>query len=154
MELKVIPPIQLLISALLMQICVTLLPSLNYNFSYSLILNGVIPCLLVLLAFTLGISALYIFKKHQTTYHPHCPEKSRTVVSSGIYRYSRNPMYLAMILLLVALALYLQNIACFAVIPLFIGYMTIFQIMPEERILNQNFGQSYQCYKKQVRRWL
>jgi len=76
------------------------------------------------------------------------------LVARGIYRYSRNPMYLGFLLLLTALACYLMNAAAFILLPLFLLYMNRFQIVPEERHLLQKFGTEYQAYTTQVRRWL
>ena len=68
--------------------------------------------------------------------------------------YSRNPMYLGFLLLLLALACYLMNVAAMALLPLFVLYMNRFQIAPEERFLLQKFGAEYQAYCERVRRWL
>ena len=76
------------------------------------------------------------------------------MVDSGIYAYSRNPMYLALVLVLFALAFYCGNITCFAIIPLFIWYITQYQIKPEEVMLDKLFPNEYQAYSKKVRRWL
>lgn len=150
MELKVIPPIQFIISAALMLICTNCFPTFNFIFTLHIIL----AVLLLGVAVIIGVLALYNFHQHKTTFHPHTPEKTTTVVDSGIYAYSRNPMYLAMVLALLALAIYLQNMSCFAVIPIFIWYITQYQIKPEESMLNKIFVDDYQAYCMKVRRWL
>jgi protein-S-isoprenylcysteine O-methyltransferase Ste14 len=150
LELKIIPPVQFTICALLMF-------TLRYYFPqyhFSLAFNFPLIILLIALASIIGLIALYDFHKHNTTFHPHVPEKTTTVVDSGIYAYSRNPMYLALVLLLSALASYFGNITCFAVIPLFIWYITQYQIKPEEVMLDKLFPNEYQAYSKKVRRWL
>lgn len=150
LALKIVPPVQLVISASLMFYLADSFPQLHFTFSY------VIPLMLLLIALAciVGSLALYGFHKHKTTIHPHTPEKTSTVVDTGVYAYSRNPMYFALILIQLALALYLGNIACFAVVPLFILYITRYQIKPEEEILTKRFPVAYQAYCKKVRRWL
>ncbi len=150
LELKVIPPVQLVISAACMYGLAHLLP--NYHFEWSMGLPVI--TLLLIAASIIGILALYDFRKHKTTFHPHTPEKSSTVVNTGVYAYSRNPMYIALVLALVAFAIYLQNYSCFAVIPLFIWYITRFQIIPEERMLDKLFPNDFQAYCQKVRRWV
>jgi protein-S-isoprenylcysteine O-methyltransferase Ste14 len=113
-----------------------------------------VTLILFTLAIFIGISAIISFKRHKTTVNPTKPEASTTVVSSGIYSLSRNPMYLAMLISLISLAYYLQNITSLPVILLFIGYMTRFQIIPEEKVLTKIFGQQYLDYQSKVRRWL
>lgn len=150
LELKVIPPVQLVISASLMFALANYLP--QYHFSLALSFSLII--FLIASAGVIGTLALVDFHKHKTTFHPHTPEKTSTVVDSGIYAYSRNPMYLALVLVLFALALYLKNLTCFAIIPLFIWYITRYQIKPEEMMLDKLFPNDYQAYRKKVRRWL
>lgn len=150
LALKVIPPVQLIISASLMFGLAYFLP--QYHFSLALSLPLVI--VLIALASIISSLALYDFHKYKTTSHPHTPEKTSTIVDSGIYAYSRNPMYLALVLVLLALALYLKNVTCFAVIPLFICYITRYQIKLEEVMLDKIFPTDYQNYSNKVRRWL
>jgi protein-S-isoprenylcysteine O-methyltransferase Ste14 len=71
----------------------------------------------------------------------------------GIYGYSRNPMYLAMLLCLLAWGLWLGNVFNTLVAAFFVSYMNRFQIVPEERALTRVFGREYQLYCSQVRRW-
>jgi len=150
LALKIIPPVQLVI-------CASLMFSLAYYFPqycFSLSFSFPLIIFLIALACIIGSLALYVFYKYKTTSHPHIPEKTSTVVDSGIYAYSRNPMYLALVLILIALAIYFTNITCFAVIPLFIWYITHYQIKPEEVMLNKLFPTDYQAYSQKVRRWL
>jgi protein-S-isoprenylcysteine O-methyltransferase Ste14 len=150
LALKVIPPVQLVISVSLMFGLAYYFPQYRFSLAFSLPLI----ILLIVLAGLIGSLALIDFRKHKTTHHPHTPEKTSTVVNSGIYAYSRNPMYLALVLILLALALYFKNLTCFGVIPLFIAYITQYQIKPEEVMLNKLFPTVYQVYCQKVRRWL
>lgn len=102
----------------------------------------------------LGVSGVLHFRRHETTVHPNRPEKASTVVTTGVYRFTRNPMYLGLALLLTAWATKLGNAAAFAGVIVFIAYMTRFQVMPEERALLALFGDDYARYKQTVRRWL
>lgn len=150
LALKIIPPVQLLISAALMVGLTGYLPQYHFDLSLSLY----IIILLMLTASSIGILALYDFHKHQTTFHPHTPEKTSKVVDTGVFAYSRNPMYISLVLTLIALGVYLENYSSFIIIPLFIWYITQFQIIPEERMLDKLFPNDYQAYCQKVRRWL
>ena len=82
------------------------------------------------------------------------PEKSSALVCTGIYKYSRNPMYLGMALLLLAWAIYLASAWALLGVLAYVLYITRFQIIPEERVMEKLFGQEYLAYKAKVRRWL
>ncbi len=116
------------------------------------------PRVIALLPFVLsgvvGITGVREFRKAKTTVNPVKPETASTVVASGIFAYSRNPMYLALLLLLLAYACWLQNAITFAFAPLFVLYMNRFQIEPEERALEKRFVSDYLQYKQKVRRWI
>jgi protein-S-isoprenylcysteine O-methyltransferase Ste14 len=150
MELKVIPVLQVFIALLLMATLKIVMPGL------SLIWPGHISISLLLLSVGvfIGVWAIVAFRRHKTTVNPTKPEASSTIVNSGIYAFSRNPMYLAMLISLISFAYYIQHLASVPVILLFIGYMTRFQIIPEERMLTKIFGQVYIDYQLKVRRWL
>jgi protein-S-isoprenylcysteine O-methyltransferase Ste14 len=98
--------------------------------------------------------AMLSFFMEQTTVNPMTPSSASSLVTSGIYRHTRNPMYLGMLFILVAWALYLANILTFLVLPAFILYMNRFQIEPEERALSARFGRQYLEYMAQVHRWI
>ncbi len=150
LELKIIPPVQVFISACLMGSLTSYFPQFHFNVPASL----PIIIILILVSATIGILALYDFHKHQTTFHPHTPEKTSKVVDTGVFAYTRNPMYISLLLALIAFGVYLQNFVSFIIIPLFIWYITRFQIIPEERMLDKLFPNDYQAYYKKVRRWL
>lgn len=150
LELKIIPPVQLIIASVLMYSLAKSLPLYHFDLSISLLA----AILLVLIASLIGIVALYDFHKHQTTFHPHTPEKTSKVVDSGVFAYSRNPMYVSLVLILIALGVYLQNYSSFIVIPLFVAYITRYQIIPEEKMLDKMFPRDYQAYCQKVRRWV
>jgi len=100
------------------------------------------------------LSAVSQFFRSKTTVNPIKPNNTQTIVSTGMYRISRNPMYLGMLFLLTGWAIHLSTLSPFLLLPVFIWVLTIQQIIPEEKILEQKFGDSYLHYKQQVRRWI
>ena len=102
----------------------------------------------------LDLSGLIAFRQARTTINPLAPDKSTAIVRSGPYRFTRNPMYLGMVMILLGICAYLANaLSAFAVV-VFVAYITRFQIMPEERLLSEKFGEPFMHYKQSVRRWL
>ncbi|MBH0187416.1 MAG: isoprenylcysteine carboxylmethyltransferase family protein [Nitrospira sp.] len=100
-----------------------------------------------------GLAMLSFWSAH-TTPNPMKPSSASFLVTSGIYRFTRNPMYLGLALLLIGWALYLANILALLFLPAFILYMNRFQIKPEERALTDRFGQKYFEYASRVNRWI
>jgi protein-S-isoprenylcysteine O-methyltransferase Ste14 len=86
--------------------------------------------------------------------HPIKTERVVSLVTSGVYQYSRNPMYVGMFFCLVGIVLYTSNPLNILFIALFVWYMNKYQIIPEEAFLTDKFGASYTEYMKTVRRWL
>ena len=97
---------------------------------------------------------LLAFRAFRTTINPLKPERASAMVTSGVYRLSRNPMYVGMVLLLLAWAVNLSALLPFAGPPIFVLYITRFQIRSEERVLKGIFGEEYSAYAARVRRWL
>ena len=106
----------------------------------------------------LGLSLLILsvksFIKNNTTINPLNLKKSTYLVTNGLFRFSRNPMYLGMLLFLVGTSIILNIIGGLIISVLFIFYMNFFQIMPEEIALENLFGKDYRNYRKNVRRWI
>ena len=94
------------------------------------------------------------FRRAKTTVNPMKPNSSSALVVWGIYRLSRNPMYLGFWLILIGWAIYLSNLLAFLLLPFFIWYMNRFQIEPEEQALTSLFGQAFLSYRSRVRRWI
>jgi protein-S-isoprenylcysteine O-methyltransferase Ste14 len=102
----------------------------------------------------IALAAFVAFWRSRTTIDPFHPHLARTLVTHGVFRFSRNPMYLSLLLLLVAYALRLGAWLGWAG-PLAFGlYVTRYQIVPEERALEDRFGERYLEYKRRTRRWL
>lgn len=95
------------------------------------------------------------FQRVGTTVDPRRPTGTSALVAHGIYRYSRNPMYLGMLLVLAAWGLHLGHWPALACGPLaFVLYLNHSQIAAEERALEEKFGDEYRAYARTVRRWL
>ena len=110
----------------------------------------------IFLLFGLGIfsAAVQSFKKHKTTINPLSPDKASSLVNSGIFSYSRNPMYLGMLLILLAVSFKFNISGGLFVSFLFKIYITRFQIIPEEKAMAKLFGEEFITYKNQTRRWI
>ncbi len=106
------------------------------------------------LAFLIIGAGIWAFQKHRTTVNPHTPSEASSLVTSGIFSYTRNPMYLGMLLCLCAVAVKTVNVFALLCIPMFMIYLTRFQIIPEEQAIEAKFGDQYREYKKRVRRWI
>jgi len=102
----------------------------------------------------LAVAAVLRFRRAGTTVNPMHPERATALVTNGVFRWSRNPIYVADAILLAAWVLWLGDAAAFAGLPLFVAYLTRFQVIPEERTLDARFGDAYRDYRDRVRRWL
>lgn len=114
----------------------------------------VAAAVLALAAPLLVIAGGFRFRSAGTTVSPVRPDRASKLVTGGIYRHTRNPMYLGMALMLCAWAVYLGAALAWLGPPVFVIYITRFQIVPEERALTRLFGDSYVEYRRRVRRWL
>ena len=109
---------------------------------------------LIVLAFTMDLSSLFLFFKKHTTPSPFSPDNASTLVTTGLYKITRNPMYVGLLIILTGYAIWLGSLTPFGLLPVFYWVITNMQIKPEERILEKKFGQEYLDYKSRVRRWL
>ncbi len=109
---------------------------------------------LALLGAAVCLAGVLAFGRARTTVDPMRPAAATSLVVRGIYRCTRNPMYLGFLLALLAWALYLAKLSALLVLPLFVGYLTVFQIKPEEAALRDRFGAGFDAYAARVRRWL
>ena len=139
------PPVIFIGSALIM----AYLPN-----PYPLKINALAVYLIVSVSSVIVFFSLWQFYKSKANINPIHLEKSNVFVVDGIYRFSRNPMYLSLAGLLVAWAVYLQSAVSFLGVFLFVYLITQWQIKPEEYWLEKKFGDSYLAYKKKVRRWI
>ncbi|MCB5162841.1 methyltransferase family protein [Marinomonas algarum] len=111
-------------------------------------------CLVIwLLAMAIALTSIWCFFKCKTSVDPHHPDKSSVLIATGIFNFSRNPMYLSLLLILIGWAFLLSSFWTFVPIIAFILYITQFQIKPEEEILAKKFNDDYHRYCSSVRRW-
>ena len=150
MVLKIPPPLQGLIAGFLIWLCAVALPGATVQFP------GQQSIAIIIAMFGLGIdfTALIAFIKAKTTINPLAPETTNQLVISGLYRYSRNPMYVGMLLLLLSWTLWLGTPLGLLPVIGFILSINKLQIIPEEQALETKFGDAYRTYKQQVRRWI
>jgi len=150
LEHKVPPPVVGALVAALMWAVAPLGPSLGLPAGA----KYWVVALVAAVGVAFDLSGLVAFRASRTTINPLRPERASALVTGGVYRLTRNPMYVGIALLLVAWALHLAALAAFAGPVAFVLYVTWFQIIPEERVLRRLFGEEYAAYTARVRRWL
>ncbi len=150
LELRVPPLAVLLIAGVLMGLIAPWTPALTWSQAIRVGSGAAFAAIGILIA----ISGLVAFRRARTTVNPMRPDGASSLVASGIYRYTRNPMYLGMLLVLIGWAAYLARPWALAVLPVFVLYMNRFQIGPEERVLEGIFGAEFEAYRSRVRRWI
>lgn len=143
--------------ALLFLMCIGLMWSLDRLITLEALLfkpRGWLFGGLTIIGGLIALLGVIEFSRKSTTVNPHKPQNTTTFVKSGVYRLTRNPMYLGMVLILLAGTVKLGNVVTFMIVPFFIWYMNVFQIHPEEEMMEQKFGEEFISYKKEVRRWI
>ena len=150
MKVKTIPALQLAIMGAAMYGLSSWFPVITLSIPGQVIVAMMISLFGVLLVMAGGVS----FRRAKTTVNPIDPTQTTELVVEGIYRYTRNPMYLGFLLMLLGWGTFLGGISSFLMLPLFVWVITQFQIIPEEQVLAEKFGISYQEYLAQVRRWI
>jgi protein-S-isoprenylcysteine O-methyltransferase Ste14 len=148
LEHRIPPPVVMAVSALLMWLVA--FPALNFTLPGREVIAGIV----FIAALTVGASAVLGFHRAKTTLNPLQPDAASALVVRGIYRWTRNPMYLAMLLVLIGWACIVSNWAALAMLPLFVAALNRLQIQPEERALHARFGAEFENYRRKVRRWL
>jgi protein-S-isoprenylcysteine O-methyltransferase Ste14 len=150
LELK-IPPLALVIMfTFAMWLQAKLTPALSFSGAWQV----PVAALLASLGGGIAIAGVLAFRRAHTTVNPTNPGSSSSVVSDGIYSFSRNPMYVGFTLILLAVDALLGNVLALLWLPLFVSYMNHYQIIPEERVLEARFGAEYSAYLASVRRWI
>jgi protein-S-isoprenylcysteine O-methyltransferase Ste14 len=150
LELKIPPPLVALFSAIFMWLTPALAGSLAIPFGLRLAVALALLCL----GLSIAVSGIVAFRRARTTLNPIKASSASALVSGGIYRFTRNPMYLGLLLALFAWAVLLSNPLALLLLPVYVWYINRFQIIPEERALTSLFGIAYSAYKESVRRWL
>lgn len=150
LELKIPPPVVAALTAAAMWAISLAGPILPIASSLRLI----VVAALIALGITCDLLGLLAFRRSRTTTNPMKPGNTSTLVTAGIYKVTRNPMYLGLVLLLSAWAFHLSAAWSFLGPVLFILYINRFQIDPEERVMRGKFGEEYAGYISRVRRWI
>jgi protein-S-isoprenylcysteine O-methyltransferase Ste14 len=150
LELKIPPAVLIILFAILVYACrhfgvITWLPNSA---------RIVMAILFLAIASVLFLGSVWAFVCQKTTVDPRTPDKTSALVVNGFYRFTRNPIYLGFCCLLLALAIWLSNWPSLVWVIAFAAYLTYFQIIPEERFLQQKFGDQFQDYCKRVNRWI
>ena len=149
MKSKIPPLVVALVFAIAMFALAKILPVGYFDFFG----RQYLVVVLIGLAFFLGSVALFQFWRQKTTHNPLTPHKASFLVTNGVYRFTRNPMYLALLLLLLAWGTWLGNAFNTLLAAGFVSFMNRFQIGPEEEALTVLFGKAYRQYLLNVRRW-
>ena len=150
LELKIPPPLVALLVGVAMWASAHLLPPVGITSQLHFVMAGVCAAFGVMVAL-LGVWA---FRRAKTTVNPVTPEKASSVVTTGIFSFTRNPMYVGLTAVLVGWAVWLSVPWVFLGPVAFVLFITRFQIIPEERVMSSKFGRDYDEYRKRVRRWL
>jgi len=150
LELKVPPPAVALVTAILMWLASRGSPTL----AFVLPTGNLLAVGLAAIGLIVAISGVVTFRRARTTLNPTKPEDSSSLVSWGIYKITRNPMYLGLLLQLTAWAIFLSNWIAVLFLPVFVVYINRFQIVPEEQALTSLFAREFVAYQSRVRRWL
>jgi protein-S-isoprenylcysteine O-methyltransferase Ste14 len=150
LELKIPPVALVIIIALLMWLGAAYAPGFHSQFPFQSIV-GLVVGVLGITACVLGILE---FKRAKTTVNPTKPRSSSSLVKTGIYRHTRNPMYLGFLLMLAGWAALTATFLSILGLSAFVIYMNRFQIEPEERALASLFGDEFRAYCSTVRRWI
>lgn len=150
LELKIPPPLVALLCVAAMWYLSHITPTFGLPREVRWFLAGVF----VLVGVSLDFRGLLVFLKARTSINPLKPQQASTLVVEGVYRRTRNPMYVGLASMLVAVAIFLDAPLALIGVVAFVGYITRFQIQPEESALLQKFGEAYRDYCAQVSRWL
>ena len=150
LELKIPPPAV----ALLVAVAMWGISLATSRFEISAVFRSTAVIVIAIVGFGFAFSGVLAFRRARTTINPTKPEAASSLVTSGVYHFTRNPMYLGLSFVLVAWALFLSSAWAFLGPVGFVLYMDRFQIAPEERALSKVFGPAFADYQSKVRRWL
>lgn len=150
LELKIPPALLVALTGGFMWLLATYAPVILVTFAGQTAIAIVIAIIGIQIAIA-GARACY---EHETTVNPLKPEESSSLITDGVFKVSRNPIYLGMALALLGFGVWLGALTALLMVPLFIWYLGRFQIAPEERSLDAQFGEAYRSYRQQTRRWL
>jgi len=148
MKTKIPPPILALVMIVLIYLSSFFIESTKFNY------QGSLSVLVLILGLACAIPSFKLFARYKTTISPLKPSDATALVTEGMYRYSRNPMYLGLLLLTIASTIWFGTWFGIIINIVFIFLINFLQIIPEEEALLEIFGEEYEEYKKNVRRWI
>lgn len=150
LDLAVPPVLVAVLLVLFGWLAAALLPAANFNLRWGVAAAAGIAVAVLCIA----AGGVIAFRRARTTVNPIKVGTSTALVVTGVYRFTRNPMYLGFLLFLLSAALLLGNAVAFLMLPAFVAYMNRFQIAPEEAALKSLFGADYEAYQSRTRRWV
>ncbi len=150
LSLKIPPPVQAIIFGVLMWVVARQVTGGQIQFELQL----PVAILIAVAGVALVVTSILEFRRASTTIDPFHPEEASNLVDSGVFRFSRNPMYVSLLLVLIGWFVWLGSLYSLAVLALFVSYITVFQIKPEEAAMKSLFGEKYDQYCSKVRRWI
>jgi protein-S-isoprenylcysteine O-methyltransferase Ste14 len=150
LELRIPPPLVAAAAGALMWGVARWFPTAHVD----IFAPGIVAAALALFGITLAAAGVIEFRRARTTVDPMDPSGASTLVTGSVYRFTRNPMYLGFVFILLGWGAFLSNAATLLVLAGFIFYLTRFQIVPEERALERAFADDFRAYRAAVRRWL
>ncbi len=154
LEHRIPPPLIDLACAALMWVLARWLPQAQWWPRGASWLVWLVAIALALAGGLIALAGVHEFKRARTTINPLAPQRASALVQTGVFGLTRNPMYLGMLMLLMGCAAYLGNAVSLLVLPLFVWLLNTLQIKPEERILQDRFGEHFTRYAARVRRWV
>ena len=150
MDLLIPPPIVTALCAVMTWLVGRFVPLGGFEFPH----QRLVAIGLLIAAALLMMVAAAQFLRARTTINPMRPGKASSLMTTGVFAFSRNPIYLADLLVLVGIATWIGHLVGFLPCILFVAYMNRFQIRPEESTLTALFGDDYRRYRERVRRWI
>lgn len=150
MKTRIPPPVLGLAAAVFMWLANKAAPGLAASFPAQKLLGGA----LIVAGLAFDVASIGLFVRKKTTVSPLDPGGAATLVTNGLYRFTRNPMYLGLLMILAGGAAILGNPVNVLVLAGFVFAVTELQIRPEEEALREKFGAAYEDYRQRVRRWI
>ena len=148
MKTKISPPVLAVSMIGLVYLSTLLFEPITFDY------QGALSILLVIIGLACALPSFRLFSRHKTTISPFTPSETAVLLTEGMYRYSRNPMYLGLLLLIISSIIWVGSWLGILISLIFISIMNSLQIIPEEDALLEIFGEEYTEYKKKVRRWI
>ena len=148
MKTKIPPPILALVMIVLIYLSSLFVESITFKY------QGSLSVLFIILGSACALPSFKLFAKFKTTITPLKPSDATALVTDGMYQYSRNPMYLGLLLWTIASTIWFGTWFGIIINIVFIFLINFLQIIPEEEALLEIFGEEYEEYKKNVRRWI